>query len=304
MKYLVKLNRFGVDKNIFLEKFDLNLLEDSNYELLVNGNINIKDVLNLQEVDELYELYKDWDELDFRKLSKNCLSLVKGRSAESYVIKTKFLNKIKISAKSVYKHINPYLKHDGYLVNEENPEIILYIEFKKVDKKVFYRLLYGYNKELKVIKMNLSEFFVVLENPSLVIEVSDFLRLCWIFKLPLVIVTKNEDFNKILKKAKEETKGINYNKFELKILDKVPGDCVLVGFSKHAVNNEEDLIKFLRENNKKIAFVFGDDKFGLSQELRNKLNYCFRLTPEVNKPLRASHALSYVLGIYATMGLD
>ena len=51
-------------------------------------------------------------------------------------------------------------------------------------------------------------------------------------------------------------------------------------------------------NDAKIALVFGDDKYGLTQETRDKLNYCFRLTPEIKKPLRASHALSYVIGFY------
>jgi len=37
--------------------------------------------------------------------------------------------------------------------------------------------------------------------------------------------------------------------------------------------------------------------FGLSQELRNKLDYSFRLTKETKKPLRGSHALSYVMGL-------
>ena len=43
--------------------------------------------------------------------------------------------------------------------------------------------------------------------------------------------------------------------------------------------------------------VFGNDTYGLSQEVRDDLDHCFRLT-ELNKPLKANQALSYVLGIF------
>ena len=35
----------------------------------------------------------------------------------------------------------------------------------------------------------------------------------------------------------------------------------------------------------------------MQAELRDRLDYSFRLTQEINKPLRASHALAYVLGL-------
>ena len=30
-----------------------------------------------------------------------------------------------------YKQINPYLKYEGITVDENNPEVVLYVEFKK-----------------------------------------------------------------------------------------------------------------------------------------------------------------------------
>ena len=303
MKYLIVLNRFNIDRNKFFKSINASLVKEEDSGYLISGNLDIKGINKKQEVNSIYELVSDWNELNFKSLKEDCLKSVKDKNAETYLIKTKFLNKIKISAKSVYKHINPYLKHDGFSVNEENPEIIIYIEFKRENKKVFYRLLYGYKKEIKVIKMDLTNFNIILENPSLVIEVSDFLRLCWIFKLPLIIVTKDKNFDKILKKAKGETKGIEYREMQLHIMGELPSNYLLVGFSKHANSNEEDLIKFFKENKSKIALVFGDDKFGLTQETREKLDYCFRLTPEAKKPLKASHALSYVLGIYAGISI-
>ncbi len=302
MEYLILFNRFNLDKNKFLQKINVKLIEDNENGSLVEGNLDLKEINNLQEVNSVFELVNNWKELDFRDLKKECLELVKEKKIKSYLIKTKFLDKIKISAKSVYKHINPYLKYDGFIVDEEDYDLLFYIEFRKEDKKVFYRLFYGYKKEIKVIKMDLNKFTVVLENPSLVMEVSDFLRLCWIFKLPLIIVTKDKNFNSTLNKAKEETKGIEYDKMKLSVMNELPKDYTLIGFSKHAAENEEGLIKLFKEN-KKFTLLFGDDKFGLSQEARDKLDYSFRLTPETKKPLRASHALSYVLGLYAGKNL-
>jgi tRNA G18 (ribose-2'-O)-methylase SpoU len=117
----------------------------------------------------------------------------------------------------------------------------------------------------------------------------------------LYIVTKNREFPKLLKKAKEITKGIDYEKMKLIVTDTLPKNYTLVGFSKLARENESDLKHFFKEkatNNQQIAFVFGDDKFGLTQETRDKMDFMFHLTPETKKPLRACMAFSYVLGIY------
>ena len=228
------------------------------------------------------------------------MRLCQDKNIKSYFIEVKFHNKVPMSASSLYKHINPYLKHEGILVNEENGNII-YLEFKKINGILNYRLSYSkkeYWYKINNIDVDLSRFVVVIENPTLVSEVSDFLRLCWIFRLPLYILTGDKvGFGNILKKAKEETKGIDYEKFKLNIAEKIPTGFVLVGFSKHA-NRNEKYMKDVIFNDAKIALVFGDDKYGLTQETRDKLNYCFRLTPEIKKPLRASHALSYVIGFY------
>jgi len=68
-------------------------------------------------------------------------TMLKESKIKSYKIQTKFHDKIKISAKSVYKHINPYLKHESFQVNEENPEVILYLEFKKENNKLLSKLV-------------------------------------------------------------------------------------------------------------------------------------------------------------------
>ena len=110
-------------------------------------------------------------------------------------------------------------------------------------------------------------------------------------------ITKDKNFNKILNKAKKETKGIDYNKFNLKIVKDLPSGFSYVGFSKHSNENEKDMKNILLSD-KKIALVFGDDKYGLTQDVRNKLDFSFRLTPELKKPLRGNQALAYVIGVY------
>ena len=278
--------------------------------LIVDANLLVEEFMDFQEISKITILFKnDWKAFSFKDLKEDCLSLCQKFNVKSYRVENKFHNKTKISAKSLYRHINPYLKHEG-LGFDENGDII-YLEIKKFDKDLKYRLSYSNNNLWDLVgnplNVDLSKFAVVIENPTLVLEVSDFLRLCWIFKLPLYVVTNNKpNFEKILKKAKEETKGIDYEKMTLKIFEKLPSEYSLIGFSKHALNNEKDLNKVLKQldlGKNKIAFVFGDDKFGLSQETRDKLNYCFRLTPELKKPLRGSHALSYVLGLYVNSKL-
>ena len=294
MKYLIKLNRFNLDKSKLLKKLgNPEILEDSE-DLLIESK-EIKP--NFQEINSIYELFENWRKLDFRDLKKSCLAICKNKNIKDYSIKIKFLEKIKISAKSIYKHINPYLKFENINYNE-NSENIIYIELKK-DKEIFYRLFYT-KIENKNIKTKYP-FTIILENPSLSSEISDFFRLCYIFKMPLIILTKNNIELQVLK-AKKETKGIEYDKFNLKIISEIPKDLVLVGFTKYAEKNERDLIEVIKKDN--LALVFGDDKYGLTQEVRDKLNYSVRLTPENKKPLRASHALSYVLGIYTSKEIN
>ena len=84
------------------------------------------------------------------------------------------------------------------------------------------------------------------------------------------------------------------------ITNNLPKNITLIGFSKHAQKKEIELKEHLKTK-KPLALVFGDDKFGLSQETRDRMDIMFRLTPELKKPLRASHALSYVLGIYTSL---
>ena len=306
MEYILLLNKF--EKNNLakkLESLNVKVLAREKENLIIKTE-NIDKLLELQEISKILKLTTNWKEFSFNELKIDSLNSIKDLKQNNYKIQTKFYDKIKISAKSIYKHINPYLKHEGFMPNEENPEIILYVELKKENNKILYRIshsLIEWYKLLKPIKIDYSKFIIIIENPSLAEDVSDFLRVCWIFKIPLYIITKDIHFDKILKKAKDITKGIEYEKMKLIISNKLPEDCILVGFSKLARQNEVELKNLFKKETKKIALVFGDDKFGLNQETRDKMQYNFRLTPEIKKPLKASQALSYILGIYTSMNL-
>ncbi len=307
MKYLLFLNRFEIDKDKLKGKIK-NLdkstdFKDEDDKIIIDTKINPEDLLNFQEISKIIALFNYWKDFNFKTLKEDCLDLVKRNNIKEYFIETKFYSKVPISAKSIYKHINPYLKYDGFVVNEEGD--VVYLEFKKFNNELKYRLGFCKRNLFKVnlVKVDMSKFVVIMENPGLALEVSDFLRLCWIFKLPLYIITNDKiNFEKILKKAKEETKGIEYDKFELKIVSELPKGFTYCGFSKHANMNEKDMKNIILKEDR-IALVFGDDKFGLTQETRDKLNHTFRLTPETKKPLRASQALSYVLGFYTASSI-
>src|SRR3989344_2384345 len=98
MKYLVKLNRFEIDKEKLKSKLNAKI-EEENGNLIVDGEIK-----KLAEIKEIYELFTNWKKLNFKELKEDTLKLVQRKNIKDYQIKTKFLDKIKISAKSVYKH--------------------------------------------------------------------------------------------------------------------------------------------------------------------------------------------------------
>ncbi len=301
MKYLLFLSRFeldliklkskieGLGKNVSFNNTRAGLEVEAD-------SLNVDKVIELQEIEKVIELKTGWKNLDFKSLKESSLKSLKNKK---YKIQTKFYDKIPISSKSIIKQINPFLKFEGFKPTENEYEEMLLVELKREGTKKLYRLGVSkkeYWEKAKVVKVNMN-FVIVLENPSLKEEVGDFLRLCHIFKLPLWIVTNERDFEKTLSKAKEETKGIDYQEFKMKVTATLP-EGKLVGFSKHATKNESDLKEFFKKEKETIYLVFGDDKFGLTQGTRDRLNETFRLTPETKKPLRASHALSYILGFY------
>ena len=298
MEYLIFFNKFDFDKNKFIFKLkNCKILKKEEKYWIIDTN-NLEYLRSLQEISKILTKTTNWKRLNFKAIKKDSLDTLKILDKKTYKIQTKFHDKIKISAKSIYKHVNPYLKYEEFIL-EDNPEVILFIEFKKSKNEIYYRISFLLTKEQnKAIDLKYP-FTIIIENPRLVQEISDFLRLCWIFKMPLIIITK-DNIDTLLNQAKKITKGIDYKTFSLTIANNLPKNITLIGFSKHAQKKEIELKEHLKTK-KPLALVFGDDKFGLSQETRDRMDIMFRLTPELKKPLRASHALSYVLGIYTSL---
>ncbi|MEW6062865.1 MAG: TrmH family RNA methyltransferase [Nanoarchaeota archaeon] len=295
MKYLLILNRYDINKRELEKKIGKIKFED-NYRAIAE-DIDIESVINLDEVKEIIDLYFDYKPFHgFRELCQDAAYAFKKSGDKFFRVETKFITKQNFSAKQIYKKINTYLKKEGFAYR--NDGAVIYVEFNKNKYRVGIKRI----KRIDTIEPNTRKFIAVLEKPESSIEISDFLRICYVFRIPLLVIP-GKDFERILKKAKEETKGINYSKFDLRIEKNLPDEYLYFGFSKHGNKNERQLASFLKLN-KKIALIFGNEKYGLGQELRDKLDYCFRVGPELKKPLRASHVLSYVLGFYSKMNLN
>jgi tRNA G18 (ribose-2'-O)-methylase SpoU len=311
MRFIIFLNRFEKDTSVLAKKISGlggKIIEDNGKELIVDAG-SAEGLVSLSEAGWVAQPVSGWEVMrgfDFSGVKENVLAAMKESGAEGYAIRTKFHDKTKFSSKNVYKHLNPFLKKEGFHFDEKSG-VIIYVEFKRDENKVLCRVSYSKDllqKKLSAAGVDYSCFAVAIENPSLADEVSDFLRLCWIFKMPLYVVTKDKDFGKVMSKAKEITKGIVYEQMKLEVVEQMPKGYVLVGFSKLASQNESELKQFILGKKEKVCLVFGDDKFGLTQEARDRMDFMFRLTPETKKPMRASHALSYVLGIYTSMRIS
>jgi len=292
MKYLLILNKFELNKEVLKNKVKT-ILKDANFYddqgLILETNKDVKGILYLEEINKIFPLYQDWQKFNFQSFKDNFNNL----NIKSHMVKIHFINKIPISNKSLIKKVNSAL-NSKY---SENPDKIIYIEFIKKQNIPYYRIFIvpgEYNEKFKMEKKKLN-IEIVLENPEDKSEIKDFLRLCYIFNLPLNILT-NKNIDNLINKAKQEAKGIPYEKFSLNINKKLEG--IKIGFSINSKLNENNFKEFYGKNkDKKLIFIFGNEKFGLTQDLRDKLDYSFRLTQETNKPLRASHALSYILGL-------
>ena len=225
MKYLLILNKFELNKEILKNKIKARLNDAKFYEdngLILETNKNVNEILYFEEVEKLLPLYKDWQKFDFKTFKENFSNL----NIRSYFVKVKFLSKIPISAKSIIKKVNSALKGNY----SENPETYIYIEFIKKKNIPYYRMFIIPNKYWEKFKMqkNKLNLEIVLENPEDKEEIKDFLRLCYIFNLPLNILS-NKNITNLINKAKQEAKGIPYENFTLNINKKLEG--IKIGFS-------------------------------------------------------------------------
>lgn len=306
MKYQFLLKRFDLDINKLKAKiyafskgtFTLDTLTN---RVQFTGDLDIQKASSLVEVLLVLVEEKQPDALKFDNLRKDLISIAK--KYKKVDIKVKLLSSIKISSSSLKKKLSNYLSRSLIEVTDYANTTLL-IELYKEKGAIIYRI-FSYTQKIK--PKNISKFSnitILIENPRLKEEISDFLRLSLIFNLTFkVIHDDKEQFNAMLNNAKRMTKG-KLGNFKVEIIHDLNElkDYIKIGFSKHVNSNEQDLIKFLKENkNKKLLFIFGNDLYGLSQETRDKIPNMFSLTEEKVKPLKSSQALSYVLGIYSTL---
>lgn len=307
MKYLINLNRFFIDKSSIESKLkghasnlkSLNFDKDNNRIFIEADSLDISAIKELEEVKEVIHISLGYKRFrGFFEFNSDIIDCFKNLDFEpkTFKVRVNFISKIPISAKSIIKRVNTLLKKEGLSFSEEKADLAVHIEFDKDNKNKRYLIsMYELKPESKMEYR--PDRLIVLCFPGSVIEISDFLRLSFVFKIPLVILSdKSSKFEFNLNKAKKMTKGIHYEKFPLVILETLPSGYVFIGFSKLASKNEKDLVLILKKK-AKLAFVFGDEKFGLSQSIRSRMDIVIKLTQESQKPLRASQALSYVLGL-------
>lgn len=293
MHVLLLLERFDFDKNKLLAKLSgLGEVVSRSKYLELRGKFSVSDLRVFSEIKRIIIIDVGWKRLDMKDLKHDCLRVLSRHKFKNYRVKTGFLDKIALSQKSVIKMINPFVKHEGFVPSEDSKNV-LFIEFKKDRKDVFYRVGVFKEKELRSSGIDYSKFIVVVEEPRLVEELSDFIRVSHIFRLPLYIVTKDKGMQVLIGRALKITKGIVEP--DIHIASKPP-DCFLIGFSKLGDRTEKDL-KILF-NKEKIGLLFGNDTYGLSNDMRQRASILCHLTPDFKKPLRGSQALSYVLGLF------
>ena|SRR3989344_4126663 len=297
MKYQLILKKFELDINSLkkkLEPYQLSI-DSRTKRLQLSGNVNLEDLKKITEIDKILTEEKELSPFKLEDIRKDIEVI--GKKFTSFNLQIR--STIKIPNSSIKKKLFSVLKGK----EDETSKNKILLELFKENGKNIYRILSYQEKELSQDKSKYSSITVLIENPRLVEEISDFLRLCLIFNLKFKVIHGNKiEFEKILNKAKSITKGklSNFNVEVVKDLNQVQ-NVVKMGFSKHAQKDEKNLIEFLKRNNKNILLIFGNDTFGLTQKTRDKLDHCFSLTPDKVKPLKANQALAYILGIYSSL---
>jgi len=259
-----------------------------------NLNVEIEDYRRLKQFDEVEKiLFFENNKTAFTQESLRGDVLKIAGKFKGVSLKIKAYPGVKIPENAVKKKVSKLIK-----INKDSENHLLIELFN--DNGLNYRIFSfksGVNGRDKSEYKNIS---VLLEHPRLVEEVGDVLRLCLIFGLGLKVIHKSKnDFLKLLNKAKSITKG-KLSNFHVDVymdLDEIKG-YKKIGFSKNADEDEKKLIDTFKDGkDKKLLLVLGNDTFGLSQEARDKCNEMIHLTPDYKKPLKASQALAYVLGV-------
>jgi len=303
MKYQFILKKFDINQVILENKIKSMSKGQLSRDIITNrleftGNLDLNK-LNLDEIEVILSEEKPSSLLKFEDLRRDLLNIA--RKYNEINLKVDLYTRINLTASLLKNRLIKYLIKEGIKVNDSSNNLL--IEIFKDANKIKYRI-FSYQKMINQDKNKYKNITALIENPRLTEEISDFLRLCLIFNLKFKVIHHDKvQFQLMLNKAKTLTKGklSDFNVDVVKNLDDVK-NCIKIGFSKHAKSNENEFIKFLKINkDKNLLLIFGNDLYGLSQETRDKLDYCFSLTPDKIKPLKSNQALAYILGIYTTI---
>ncbi|MBI4158698.1 hypothetical protein HY500_00385 [Candidatus Woesearchaeota archaeon] len=293
MKCQLILKKFDLDLDKLKKKLDHFQISTDKIanRLQISGNIDLGELQKVSEIDRVLVEEKEASQFKLEDLRKDMSKLGKNK----FHLQIKTYNSVKIPPGSLKKKLYPIIKEN------ENSKNKIILELFKEKEKTFYRI-FSYQEKGMQDKSKYSNITVLIENPRLVEEISDFLRLCLIFNLKFKVIHSNKnEFERMLNKAKSMTKG-KLSDFKVEVVkDLSKTDGIKIGFSKHAQKDEKEFIEFLKNNNKNLLFIFGNDTFGLTQQARDKLDYSFSLTPDKVKPLKANQALAYILGIYTSL---
>ncbi len=192
--------------------------------------------------------------------------------------------------------------------NESNETTFdIYLECKEENSKVLGRLGFLYldvQKESKTSKKtSLKPITTILYSPFTTIEIADFCRISLNFDfLEVLFSNENEKVPEILDEASKTLfKGLDKVKYKVipSLNDFIRNNremYLFLGFSLHCTQNEQDLKKVLKETKKIPCIIIGNEVRGLEYKTQ-KIIDMFKLGTGSSEPLRASHVISYVLGM-------
>jgi len=137
---------------------------------------------------------------------------------------------------------------------------------------------------------------LLIESPKTIGEISDFVRLSKTFKLKIFISTLNDP--DCARAIAEFKKSNSFDKADIEIIqfsDDLKKDYALVGFSLWGRQTINDL-KTIDQKNKKLLFLFGNEKRGLKKSTMDMCNLVIKIGENSSEPLRATQAAAYALG--------
>ncbi|MFX0063598.1 MAG: TrmH family RNA methyltransferase [Candidatus Hermodarchaeota archaeon] len=271
--------------------------------------------LSPKTISELYTLPGVWeisilDEFIADSLSE-VINVIKTYLTEHRLSSNQIFPKIRIFKNTAFHRqalLDRWRKKIGSVISESEATTFLYIEAKQNLLRIG-----------KIVPQVLSPtpsfvpftryLCLVLERPTTADEISDFIRICISFNLPLRLVLSSSDAS-LLEAAKKRAGGRGFPKVRIttyQSISKAVAGTKAYGFSLWTTKNEHDLKKVFRnwfDSPHKISLVFGNEKSGLSLETRQKIRETIHLGPPSSEPLRASQAASYILGLMLGISLE